>query len=120
MYHQKRIVSCGVFHTTLQALFTWTVVLVRTDHEALKWLFNFKEPEGQVARWQEQLSAFNFKIEHRAGLKHGNSDGMSRRPYPDECKTCKKGVIVMIRESKEDKDRHESSTPLCKGRTGRT
>ena len=27
--------------------------LVRTDHASLKWLQNFKDPEGQCARWQE-------------------------------------------------------------------
>ena len=93
--------------------------LVRTDHGVLKWLFNFKEPEGQVARWLEQLSAFNFKIEHRAGIKHGNSDGMSRRPCPEECKTCKKGEITMVREIKEETDLRREPTPRCKGRTGR-
>ena len=25
--------------------------LIRSDHAALKWLLNFKDPEGQVARW---------------------------------------------------------------------
>ena len=27
--------------------------LVRTDHSALQWLRNFKEPVGQMARWIE-------------------------------------------------------------------
>ncbi len=27
--------------------------VVRTDHASLKWLFNFRQPEGQVARWTE-------------------------------------------------------------------
>ena len=27
--------------------------LIRTDHWALKWLFKFKNPEGQLARWLE-------------------------------------------------------------------
>ena len=25
--------------------------VLRTDHSSLQWLHNFKEPEGQVARW---------------------------------------------------------------------
>ena len=58
---------------------------IRTDHSALKWLFNFKEPEGQVARWLESLSAFDFEIEHRPGCQHRNADGLSRIP----CKQCK-------------------------------
>ncbi|KRY05139.1 Retrovirus-related Pol polyprotein from transposon, partial [Trichinella patagoniensis] len=28
----------------------------RTDHHSLRWLRNFREPEGQVARWLEQLA----------------------------------------------------------------
>ena len=55
----------------------------RTDNHALTWLHNFKEPKGQVARWIERLSIFNFTIEHRPGQKHGNADGVSRRPWPD-------------------------------------
>ena len=62
--------------------------LVRTDHGALRWLFNFRSPEGQVARWLEILSSFDFAIEHRAGRNHGNADGMSRRP----CNQCGYGT----------------------------
>ena len=54
--------------------------VARTDHGALKWLHNFKEPEGQVARWLEQLGEFDFVVEHRPGVKHGNADAMSRSP----------------------------------------
>ena len=50
---------------------------LRTDHGSLVWLFRFKTPEGQLARWLEELSQFDFDIEHRAGKKHGNADGMS-------------------------------------------
>ncbi len=39
--------------------------IARTDHQAMKWLQSFKEPEGQVARWQEQLADFGFKVIHR-------------------------------------------------------
>lgn len=62
--------------------------LVRTDHQAIRWLFNMKEPKSRIARWIECLSEFNFEIEHRSGVKHGNADGMSRCPNPWDC-TCK-------------------------------
>ena len=52
--------------------------IVRTDHSALQWLRSFREPEGQVARWLEQLAEFNFDVEHRPGRKHGNADALSR------------------------------------------
>ena len=64
-------------------------VRVRTDHAALKWLCNFKEAEGQLARWLEVLSSYNMQIEHRPGLRHQNADALSRRPcYQCGCDTC--------------------------------
>lgn len=44
-------------------------ITVRTDHNALKWLQSFKEPEGQVARWSETLVQYDYKIEHRPEKK---------------------------------------------------
>ena len=58
--------------------------LVRSDHGALKWLFRFKDPQGQTARWLEVLGTYNFDIEHRPGRQHGNADAVSRIP----CRQC--------------------------------
>ena len=57
---------------------------LRTDHGSLTWLANFKEPEGQLARWLERLQEFHFCIVHRPGKRHGNADSLSRRP----CSQC--------------------------------
>ncbi len=54
--------------------------LVRTDHQALQCLQSFKEPEEQVARWQEQLADFDSKVVHRPGKQHQNADSLSRTP----------------------------------------
>ena len=54
--------------------------LLRTDHGSLTWLMNFKEPQGQVARWIEALSEFQFDIKHRPGRIHNNADALSRSP----------------------------------------
>ncbi|KAI5743998.1 hypothetical protein M8J77_024652 [Diaphorina citri] len=62
--------------------------LLRTDHAALKWLLNFKNPEGQVARWIELLQNYDFEIQHRSGKAHGNADALSRRPCNPDCKHC--------------------------------
>ena len=62
---------------------------VRTDHAALKWLLNFRNPEGQIARWIERLQHYDFQIMHRAGAQHGNADALSRRPcLASSCKHC--------------------------------
>ena len=62
-------------------------VIVRTDHGALTWLLNFKNIEGQMARWLETLGAYDLKIQHRAGRKHMNADSLSRLPC-DNCVHC--------------------------------
>ena len=41
-----------------------------TDHGSLTWLTNFKEPQGQMARWLERLQEFEFNIVHRQEKKH--------------------------------------------------
>ena len=58
---------------------------VRTDHQALSWLFSLKEPKGRIARWIEILSAYDIKIQHRPGKKHSNADSLSRHPIQEEC-----------------------------------
>ena len=58
--------------------------LLCTDHGSLTWLWNFREPEVQLARWLERLQEYNFKICHRPGQKHQNADALSRGP----CKQC--------------------------------
>ncbi|CAA9993641.1 unnamed protein product, partial [Nesidiocoris tenuis] len=49
-------------------------VIVRTDHASLIWLRNFKNPDGQLARWLELLAPYNLKINHRPGKTHQNAD----------------------------------------------
>jgi len=63
--------------------------VVRTDHACLQWLYNFWEPEGQIARWLQILGEYQFKVEHRQGTRHGNADGLSRM---GPCKSCKQLV----------------------------
>lgn len=60
--------------------------LVRTDHSSLQWLMNFKEPQGQLARWLEVLSQYHMQIQHRSGKKHVNADVLSRLYDNEPCK----------------------------------
>ncbi|KAL2087962.1 hypothetical protein ACEWY4_016790 [Coilia grayii] len=59
--------------------------VVRTDHSSLQWLIRMKEPEGQLARWLENLGEYNFRVKHRPGRHHANADALSRRPCRDVC-----------------------------------
>ncbi|GBN83820.1 Retrovirus-related Pol polyprotein from transposon 297 [Araneus ventricosus] len=62
--------------------------LLRTDHASLRWLLNFREPEGQIARWIQRLQEYDFEIQHRKGTSHGNADALSRRPFKESCNHC--------------------------------
>ena len=52
--------------------------LVRTDHGSLCWLMNFKNPDGQMARWIEIFAPFDFEI-HTVQAKSMKM----RMPYPE-------------------------------------
>uniref|UniRef100_A0A669BAU0 Gypsy retrotransposon integrase-like protein 1 n=1 Tax=Oreochromis niloticus TaxID=8128 RepID=A0A669BAU0_ORENI len=64
---------------------------VRTDHAALQWLMSFKEPEGQLACWIEELQAYDFEVVHRPGAQHRNADALYCRPCAqDGCHYCER------------------------------
>ena len=54
--------------------------LLYTDHMSLQWLCNFKDSEGQMARWLEAIQELDIKIVHRKGQAHNNADALSRIP----------------------------------------
>lgn len=72
---------------------------IRTDHGSLRWLFNFKNLEGQIAPWIETLASYEFEIEQRPGRLHGNADALSRRPcIENECTYCAKAETKYLPE----------------------
>ncbi len=55
--------------------------ILRTDHSSLQWLKGFHDKASNVlASWLYFLEPYqpHMKIEHRAGIKHGNVDALSR------------------------------------------
>lgn len=63
--------------------------VVRTDHSSLRWLLNFKDLEGLLARWLERIQLYDFEIQYRAGSKIPAADALSRRPCTeDNCRHC--------------------------------
>ena len=41
-----------------------------TDHHTLQWFLGFKNIEGQLGRWLEELSRSNLEVSYRPGVKH--------------------------------------------------
>ncbi|PAA77512.1 hypothetical protein BOX15_Mlig028235g4 [Macrostomum lignano] len=81
---------------------------VRTDHAALQWLRKCHGAKGMLGRWNmileqfdqfeviSRMEEYDFAIQYRQGIAHGNADALSRRPqrdgppkrYHEECPTC--------------------------------
>ena len=77
--------------------------VVRTDHHSLKWLQEFRNPEGQLARWQEELQEYDFECIHRPGKQHKNADALSRRPPRHaNCPSCCKTLISVVNLADND------------------
>ena len=69
--------------------------VIRTDHNSLTWLLNFKNIEGQLSRWIEELSQYSMIIQHRSEKNHSNADGLSRIPDDlDACSNYRAGVSL--------------------------
>jgi len=54
-------------------------IRVLTDHKNLVTFMTTKELNERQARWMQELSHYNFKIEYRPGKKGGKPDALTRR-----------------------------------------
>jgi hypothetical protein len=72
-------------------------IIVLSDHANLRYFMTTKQLNGRQARWAEQLSAFDFTIEHRPGIKNP-ADAPSRRP--DYAQNIEKRTILPTLQEK--------------------
>ncbi len=52
--------------------------MLYTDHQALKYVFNVKDPHDRIARWYTLLAEHNFEISIRAGRDYPCADFLSQ------------------------------------------
>ena len=52
--------------------------LVITDHQCLKYLQSFKNPNSRIVRWLLTLQDFSFEIVYRSGKENAVADALSR------------------------------------------
>lgn len=45
-----------------------------TDHLALKYVINLRDPHSRIARWMSLFAEFDFEIEYRPGVNNANAD----------------------------------------------
>lgn len=70
-------------------------VIVKSDHANLRKFTTTKALNGRQARWAEELSAYDFTIEHVKGKENVVADALSRRPdYQDNEETYEKGSLL--------------------------
>ena len=57
-----------------------TSFVVRTDHQALRWLFSTSSTDGnpRIVRWKLALAGFDFTVEYTPGSKNKVPDELSR------------------------------------------
>lgn len=51
---------------------------VVTDHQALNWLFNIKDPGSRLTRWRLKLAEYEYEIHFKPGASNTNADALSR------------------------------------------
>ena len=56
---------------------------VETDHHSLMWLDKLKDSNSHLMRWSLSLQPYDFTVVHRSGRANGNTDCLSRTPWPE-------------------------------------
>ena len=76
-------------------------VIIKSDHKNLKTFMTTKELNARQARWAEELSSYDFVIEHVKGKENTLADALSRRPDHKDAKDVDRKMRIF--EEKEDK-----------------
>ena len=83
---RKELFAIYIFVLKFKHYLIGKTFLVRTDHQALKWLLNWDSPNtSQYCIWKAELEIFDMTVEFREGKKHINADALSRLPPCEQC-----------------------------------
>jgi Integrase zinc binding domain/RNase H-like domain found in reverse transcriptase len=52
--------------------------IIGTDHLSLRWVLNFSDAQGRLARWRLHLLEFDYEVQYHPGALHHCADMMSR------------------------------------------
>ncbi|KAK9296901.1 hypothetical protein QLX08_009211 [Tetragonisca angustula] len=52
--------------------------VIQTDHQALKWLHNVKDPSSRLMRWRLRLEEYDYEIQYKKGKENQVADTLSR------------------------------------------
>ena len=75
--------------------------IVRTDHNALKWLMSVKDHNGRLMRWALMLMEYDFEIQHVKGKTNFVADALSRAPV---------NMVATVNEEKNNRDAENTVT----------
>ena len=78
--------------------------VIETDHKALIYLRNIKDPVGKLARWAMYLSQFDFIIKYRKGSDNVDADFLSRANLVS--------LVFMAEENEVTEDAYKSVDPF--------
>ncbi|KAG6454378.1 hypothetical protein O3G_MSEX008673 [Manduca sexta] len=93
-------------------------VVVKSDHQPLRWLMNLKSPSGRLARWALTLQAYNLHIQYTPGKVNVIADTLSRPACCEAttggCEICLATVDVP-RKSPSEVRENQLKDPELKG-----
>ena len=83
---RKELLAIYTFVLKFKHYLLGTQFVVRTDHQALKWLLKWDNPNtSQYCIWRAELEVFDMIVEYRKGGEHINADALSRLPPCEQC-----------------------------------
>jgi len=72
-----------------------------TDHRALTWLFNVKDPGSRLTRWRLKLEEYQYLIQYKPGCNNTNADALSRIRVTTRAQTLRNEQISEFSDNTE-------------------